>query len=282
MDVEYWENKFLELKPYLFQIDTRVGNLLLYKNDNIVSQAIGLYGEYCHAEIITMGLYLNSESTYLDIGTNIGYHARAVYQHAGCKVIGFEPNTNHFLVAWYNCKDHPIQLINAAVGNYVGKAKIKSFDPSKVENFGNISIVEDDGDEVTAITIDSLNLTVCDVMKIDVEGFELQVLEGANDTIDNLNPVVFYEAQDGEVWPKCWEFLNSKNYTQYWVACRNAPYSETYRKPEMSPFKDGGVMNILAVPPNKPKPSQLMEVSPDKTFQETAKDPKNAEKIKVF
>lgn len=282
MDVQYWENKFLELKPYLTQVDARVGNFLVYTHDNIVSYAIRLYGEYCHAEVNTMSLFLNKESTYLDIGTNIGYHARAIYQQTGCKVLGFEPNPNHFLVAWYNCKDHPVQLMNAAVGNYTGKAKIKTFDPGQVENFGNISIVEDDGDEVDAITIDQLNLNSCDVMKIDVEGFEFEVLEGANTTIDKFNPVIFYEAQDTDIWPKCWGFLNEKDYIQYWVACRNDPIGETYRRPETSPFKDGGVLNIIAVPSNKPQPIELMKVFPDKTFKETATDPENAEKIKVF
>lgn len=282
MDVDYWENKLVELRPYLTEIDAKVGKFVVYTRDSIVSYAIRLYGEYCHAEVNTMSLYLNKDSTYLDIGTNIGYHARAVHLQNGCKVLGFEPNTNHFLVAWHNCKEYPIQLINAAVGNKSGKVKIKTFDPAQVENFGNISIVEEDGDEVDVIMIDQLNLNACDLMKIDVEGFEFEVLEGANATIEKFNPVIFYEAQDSDVWPKCWEFLNEREYNQYWVACRNDPVGETYRRPEQSPFGDGGVLNIIAVPKSKPQPIQLMKVFPDKTFVETAKDPENAEKIKVF
>jgi len=282
LDVEYWESKFNELKPYLTEVDAKPGKFVVYTNDNIVSYAIRLYGEYCHAEVNIMSSFLTKESTYLDIGTNIGYHARSIYNQTGCQVIGFEPNTNHFLVSWYNCREYPVKLFNAAVGNYTGKAKIKSFHPGEVENYGNISIVEEDGDEVDILRIDQLDLKACDVMKIDVEGFEFEVLEGAADTIDKLNPVVFYEAQDSAVWPKCWEFLNDKNYIQYWVACRNDPVGETYRRPEESPFGHGGVLNIIAIPADKPQPTKLMNVFPDKSFIETAQDPENVEKVKVF
>ena len=283
MDVEYWGNKFIELRPYIREIDTRVGKFAVYTHDNIVSHAIILYGEYAHAEVNTMCLYLNKDSTYIDIGTNIGYHARAVYNQANCKVLGFEPNSNHFLIAWYNCKDYPIQLINAAVGSKKGKARLKSFNPNEVDNFGNISIVEDeDGDEVNVAIIDEFNLNACDVMKIDVEGYEFEVLQGSVNTIEKHKPVIFYEAQDKTVWPKCWEFLNEREYNQYWVACRNDPVGETYRKPEQSPFSDGGVLNIIAVPKSKPQPIQLMLVTPDRTFVETAHAPENIEKIKMF
>jgi len=31
--------------------ESRVGNFLVYKNNNNISTAIKLYGEYCHAEV---------------------------------------------------------------------------------------------------------------------------------------------------------------------------------------------------------------------------------------
>lgn len=276
MELDHWEKKFDALKPYMALVDTRMGDFAVYTHDNIVSYAIRLYGEYCHAEVNVMCRYLKKESGYLDVGTNIGYHARAVQKQSGCDVMGFEPNPNHFVVASYNCQGLPIQIVNAAVGNHSGKTHIKNFVPDQIENFGNISIVESGGDEVELIMLDQLNITKCDLIKIDVEGFELQVLEGATRILEKFNPVVFYEAQEEELWPECWQFLEDRGYRQYWVACRNSPIGVTHRKPDIdNPFGTSGVMNILAVPADKEQPTDFMPVIKNQQFADAVKQHKN-------
>lgn len=275
MELDHWEKKFDALKPFLALTDTRVGEMAVYTHDNIVSYAIRLYGEYCHAEIDVMSRFLKKESGYLDVGTNIGYHARAVQRQTGCDVMGFEPNPNHFVVASYNCQGLPIQIVNAAVGNHSGKTFIKHFEPDQVENFGNISIVESGGDEVELIKLDQLNIVKCDLIKIDVEGFELQVLEGAVNILNKFKPVIFYEAQEEELWPECWQFLDDLGYRQYWIACRNSPIGDTHRKPNEDPFGTSGVMNILAVPGDKEQPTDFMPVVKDQQFAQAIHQHKN-------
>ncbi len=46
---------------------------------------------------------------------------------------------------------------------------------------------------VDVITIDSLNLTQCDLIKIDTQGLEREVLEGARNTIAKFKPVIWIE-----------------------------------------------------------------------------------------
>jgi hypothetical protein len=46
---------------------------------------------------------------------------------------------------------------------------------------------------VKQITIDSLNLDHCDLMKIDVETYECNVIEGAINTIEKYKPEIFLE-----------------------------------------------------------------------------------------
>jgi FkbM family methyltransferase len=83
-----------------------------------------MFGEYCDAEVQVMAKYLTPESIYLDIGTNIGYHALAINQQVGCSVLAFEPHPNHFSVAAYNCKDKPIRIYNTALGSKNGTMTI--------------------------------------------------------------------------------------------------------------------------------------------------------------
>ena len=256
------------LKPFLGTTDTKVGEMLVYKNDEIVSLALGLLGEYCDAEAQIMTRYLDANSVYLDIGTNIGYHALAIHKYVGCAVQGFEPHPDHFTVAAYNCRDKPIRIYNTAVGNKNGRINIKSFDPATRGNYGEVS-VDDQGIDVSLIKLDQLEeLEKVDLMKIDVEGFELPVLEGGIETINKNRPVIFYEAIDIEDWNPCFEFLENLDYKQYWVTCRNKPLAPTYKEASENPFDIYGVSNILAVPSEKTQPIDLAPVVDGETYND--------------
>jgi FkbM family methyltransferase len=242
--------------------DSRVGQFLIYKNDNTISKAIRLFGEYCHAEVEIMKTYLSDNSMYVDIGTNIGYHLVAVQKETGCNAIGFEPNPKHFAVASYNSKDcSQIQLVNAAASDHKFNFKMKDFDPSNSGNYGDIHKDDTGAVEVQAIPLDSLNLERCSFIKIDVEGHELEALTGCSKTISKYRPVIMYEAMEWDVWTKCYEFLDERKYKMYWVACRTKPIAKTFKETEENPFGFSTVSNILCVPEERDQPDYLVEVT---------------------
>lgn len=242
--------------------ESRAGQFLVYKNDSVISRAISLFGEYCHAEVGIMKTYLTDSSMYVDIGTNIGYHLVSVHKETGCKAIGFEPNPKHFAVASYNSKDYSnIQLVNAAASDHRFTFKMKDFDPAKGGNYGDIHKDDDGAIEVTAVPLDSVNLDRCTLIKIDVEGHELEALTGCTKTISKYRPVVMFEAMEWDVWTKCYEFMEERMYTMYWVACRTKPLAETFKKTDDNPFGSSTVANILCVPNEKDQPKDLVEVT---------------------
>jgi FkbM family methyltransferase len=246
--------------------DTRIGEFLIYKNDVIISKSIKLFGEYCHAEVDIISKFLNDKSTYIDVGTNIGYHAVAVHKQTECNVIGFEPNLKHFSIATYNSKEYEkIQLINAAASTHRYSFKMKDFDENVASNYGDIRKA-DEGVEVQALAIDELNLNRCDFMKIDVEGHEVEVLEGSTKTISRFRPVIMYEAMEWDVWTECYDFLDSRKYKQYWVTCCNKPLADTYKVTDENPFGTGSVANILCVPIEKEQPNYLIPVVQYESF----------------
>lgn len=260
------EEIFEKLKPNLGKTDSNVGEFIVYRNDSIVSQAIALYGEYSFAEISIMSRYLDQQSLYVDIGTNIGYHAVAVNHFVGCNVIGFEPHPNHFAVIAHNVKDKNILVYNAAASNKTGTIHIADFDETQLGNYGEVS-KDSDGIEVQSIKLDDLNLDDCTVIKIDVEGHELNVLKGASKTIKKFRPVVFFEALKENNWEECREFLASKDYKTYWVVCKVRPLHTTYKETELNPFNDTASFNILAVPIEKKQPEDLYPVTPGEWYQ---------------
>ena len=62
-------------------------------------------------------------------------------------------------------------------------------------NFGAISLSQDLKTEVTVplVTLDSLNMPACRMIKIDTEGMELEVLKGAKALIERCRPLLYVE-----------------------------------------------------------------------------------------
>jgi FkbM family methyltransferase len=227
-----------------------------------------MFGEYCHAEVDILAKYLPSESNqYIDIGTNIGYHLVAVHKATKCNVLGFEPNPKHFALASYNSRLYPkIQVINAGASDKKTTFVLKDFDPTSNTNYGDIHITEDEGITVSAIPLDSISLSSCTVIKLDVEGHEYEALQGCSKTLSKYRPVVFYEAMEWDVWNKCHEYLTERKYKQYWVACKTKPVGPTFKPSDENPFGASTVSNILAVPTEMAQPTDLVEVVPGESF----------------
>ena len=72
-------------------------------------------------------------------------------------------------------------------------------------------LIKIDIKNVEVVELDSLKLEVF-FMKIDVEGFELDVLEGARSTIANFLPVILIEIQSASTFEKVKFFLGELGY----------------------------------------------------------------------
>lgn len=266
--------EFNTLKPKLELVDAKPGPMFVYKNDQFVSKAIKTYGEYCHAEIDIIKMFINKDSMYVDVGVNIGYHSLAMHRETGCAIVGFEPNPKHFAVAGENCKGLPIQIFNAALGSRKEVIKMTDIDIDGEGNYGETKQDDEGTVEAQCVTLDSLNVPKIDGMKIDVEGFELEVMKGAEKTINKYRPVIFYEALELD-WTGCYDFLDRKGYKQYWVACYNTPMKEDTHIPKNTDndpgFGTGGVTNILAVPLEMPHIGNLMPVVQDESYDDCSK-----------
>jgi len=149
----------------------------------------------------------------LDCGANVGTHtvewARLMTGWGSVIAIEAQEQIFHALggnVTLNNCFN--VRLIHAAVGNANGMMKIPSPDYQSPASFGSLELKptarpEFIGQEidyadaalapVRAVTIDSLALKRLDLLKIDVEGMEAEVLDGARRTIRQSLPVIIVE-----------------------------------------------------------------------------------------
>lgn len=122
----------------------------------------------------------------LDVGAHVGFWSKELAKHFE-EVISIEPNGGNYACLVENV--HDIKHLNVACSNKTGKIGLRNPSP---DNSGAWETVE--GDEIPCITIDSLNVNP-DLIKIDVQGHEKHVLEGAVETIKRSRPAIMVEVQ---------------------------------------------------------------------------------------
>jgi FkbM family methyltransferase len=131
------------------------------------------------------------DAVLIDCGADIGAYSRLIMRQARKlrEVILFEPNPKSYAILSRNFADArlPARAINAGVSNFVGFADLIGADQNP---HGGYITPADSGTPVT--TIDSLELPAGSslALKIDVEGEERAVLEGAARTITQAREFV--------------------------------------------------------------------------------------------
>lgn len=162
---------------------------------------LGLYEEM--EELIFLKSKFRSDDVFIDIGANIGVYTVLASKYVN-KVIAFEPinknialiqlslinsNSENTMIYQNIVSDHDTNLQFMEVGQS-GLSLAISEDKEKVKKYIKNNYGEDQTkiNEYKCITIDSLNLIRVDIMKIDIEGFELKAIVGAIETLKRCRP----------------------------------------------------------------------------------------------
>jgi FkbM family methyltransferase len=247
-----------------------VDKFYFYKNDTIIGQSLRQYGEYTELEIDLLKNFIKPHWAIYDVGANIGYHTVA-FAKLGKYVYAFEPNKKNLQLLRKNTKStENVKIYDVACSNSVGELFVQDFDVTVPGNYGEM-LIKDEGQSCKSITIDDLDdVYGPDLLKIDVEGHELQVLRGAIKTIVEFNPVIFYEAHGTEL-AEIYDLLTDLGYRLYWYPCPN--YNpRNYKNNRANIFGMGGVSNILALPKEHKKIANLESViNRDDTLQNAFK-----------
>ena len=133
-------------------------------------------------------------------------------------VYTFEPDVDNFYCLTLNCKDANIIKNQSALGNNHEMVTVHRRVDS---NRGMHVVVPDEGSFVPTYRIDDLVLAYCDMIILDVEGYEINILRGAIDTIAKFKPVVIVEDTNEEIE----ELLNKYGYTKRSTTHRDTIYA---------------------------------------------------------
>lgn len=129
----------------------------------------------------------------VDIGANIGLWSRVM---AVCfdRVTAFEPSAECHEAFWLNVRqrgsfDGRVKLEAYGLSNEPGTIKLNT----RLRSTGFTRVDPEGNAEVEVRTLDSFQLADVDLIKIDVEGWEHNVVKGGIETIRRCKPVLIVE-----------------------------------------------------------------------------------------
>ena len=156
--------------------------------------------------------YVKKWRNAIDVGSNVGEWTRPLAKKFQ-QVICFEPNPN-----FRECFNKNISETNVTLHPY----GLSNYEHTVTQGFNSTHLNETVGDtapkdgDIECRTLDSFNLTDVDYIKIDVDGFEIPLLEGSRRTLETNNPIVNIEMKRHKrplIVQKAREILTSFGYT---------------------------------------------------------------------
>ena len=207
---------------YMAVASCRHGTFLFNRNDLVVGRSMELYGEWCEPELQILDQIIQPGAVVLDIGANIGTHTIPFARKVGDagRVYAFEPQRLIFQTLCANVALNALRNVltyHAGVSNVPGTMHLPVIDPRQPYNFGGVALQEHlKGEQLAVITIDELKVPTCQLIKIDVEGAEVSVLEGARKTIEQHRPVLFVENNTQDRSSSVIAAVQSLDYNAWW------------------------------------------------------------------
>jgi FkbM family methyltransferase len=224
---------------------------------------LGAYEKQDHDELISI---MPAGGVFLDVGAHIGIYTLAMARAAGPSgsVHSFEPNPRSFERLSHHVVQNRltnVHLNQLAVSSAEGNAKL--YAPTR-ENSGAASLLSAvmparfaaQPIEVQVTCLDayckSQSFDRVDVIKIDCQGYELQVLEGAHNVLQTFRPRLLLE------YDVDWLLAAGASGTQLCSMLKSAGYEFFQRHHgRLIPFNandtPGTVINVHAIPSEKKK-----------------------------
>lgn len=241
--------------------DTRFGRMFTLRGDTVVGRSLHAYGEFAGDEVDTILSLVRPEDHVIDAGANIGFHTLALARAVGPEgsVTAIEPQRYCFQLLCANLTVNQLTQVlplRAALGDTPGHCRIPRLNPLTAHNAGATQVLADSAeatpsDEVPLVTLDSLGLQRCYLVKVDTEGFEDRVIAGGRETLGAFRPTLYVEVHDRDKLTKLVAMLRPLGYsltlhhTRFFRAANHKGRQENIFHP------NAGGSALIALPPGR-------------------------------
>ncbi len=144
----------------------------------------------------------------IDIGANFGYHtlffAKEI-EKSGGNVYAFEPQIQNYLLLYNNIQRNHlknVQTYQQACSNEASIVNLPYIETSNMVNMGDFTLnhqISPNTHIASSVPIDSFIFPQIDLIKIDVQGWELKTLFGATELIKRDKPTMIIEFEEHQL-----------------------------------------------------------------------------------
>jgi FkbM family methyltransferase len=191
-----------QTEPFLYR--SRFGLTFELHPNQYIDREIAVEGLYEDRVLAFIGSLLPKHAVALDVGSNIGNHA--LYLSKLCLAVHcFEPNPRALQRLKRNIQLNDITNVTIHPFGVGDTNKAAQFYDNVDGNLGGSSFVEAQGSAHGAFNVvelsirngdeavKELELSRCDIIKVDVEGMEEAVFKGLQQTISRFRPLITFE-----------------------------------------------------------------------------------------
>jgi FkbM family methyltransferase len=225
--LEHPETNPGDRRPLLDTANLRIkrckhGLMMFHAKDACIGRSLDRYGEFSERETELFDRILRPGMTVVDVGADIGTHTIYFAKTVGPsgEVFAFEPQRVLYQMLCGNIalnRYSNVVAANVALGSQLGTALVPEIDYAKNGNFGEISVEESKSSEELAVkTLDSYGLKSCHLIKINIEGEEWAVLEGAKTLLKQQQSLLYVENYRADKSKDLIQWLFAKGYRLYW------------------------------------------------------------------
>ncbi|WP_304167057.1 FkbM family methyltransferase [Phenylobacterium aquaticum] len=255
----------------MFDITRAYGLTFLFPAaDSAVGACLREYGEFARCEADLIGAYLTEfavPGTFIDVGANLGAICLPVAKaRPEWRIMAFEAHRGMAGVLAANALNNDllnVEYNHAAVGGEAGIARFPAISLAENVNFGGMSMTLESRtatEPVRMCRLDDVAPTDTRFIKVDVEGFEPEVLRGASALLARQEVVWLLEAkrQDMALAQSVMQVLKDARYRIFLFFAPFVGGVSSKSGSRLAELK--GDFNFLALPPGVPNIWNLPEL----------------------
>jgi FkbM family methyltransferase len=252
-----------QVAPPYELVACRRGLMLANRNDAFMGRALLAYGECCELELQLLLSLLQFPGLVIEAGANMGIHTIPIAKQLaaeGRRMLALEPQSVVFQQLCANLALNGLMNVTAlpyACGAENGALSFAVPDYLAPGNFGGTSMVSGSAASPTHETVQCVRLDhlvpagAVALIKIDVEGCELQVLQGCQRILDRCRPLLYVENDRVELSPPLIQWLFDRGYRLWWHTPRLFN-PDNFRQLATNHYGDICSVNMLCVPRDCP------------------------------
>ncbi len=223
----------------------------VFKDTSLVTQSLVFYGEYAQSKADFFAKLLTKGAVAVDVGAQIGECSvglARVLGHTGT-VIAIEAQPSNFRYLQANIEANQlaqVKCIHALAAAESGLVPAWTLEPYASGLAGRDSETKEQ-DKIAKISLDSLGLSGCDLLRINLEARESAVLKGASALIKKYKPFIYIENFRQFASADIIYFLRVLNYD--WMLHQTPLFNEqNYAANSENIFAERSLVSILATP----------------------------------